>query len=160
MKLDIQPCLKSWLFLKPLCLSKQPAWSATVTEDEPVPVSAPKRRISAPIFRLTRSQTLRHQILMVCKYIQICRVASFVNPTLATRDKQSGGVHWSVVTLIRSSNKCRSSFPDDTSELEKQRGRAWYWESSTKRWYCSWEPQDDVHKPHSCEQVFRSPHRC
>lgn len=42
----------------------------------------------------------------------------------ATRDRKSASIHWSAVTLIRSSNKCRSSFLDDTSELEKQRGKA------------------------------------
>ena len=83
----------------------------------PTPVSIPKGRILALSFRMTRSQTLKHQLLKVCKYIQSCGTES-INP-----DSHQSQVVWRcppvAVTKTGAPDECISSLLGDTGELAK-----------------------------------------
>lgn len=74
----IQPCPSSWLSVKPLCLSKQLIIFIIAPNSLGCAKSChcPKRRRSVPRFRLTGSQTLRHQLFKVCEYVQFHRSTS------------------------------------------------------------------------------------
>lgn len=124
MKLDIQPCLKSCLYLKHLCLSKQPTTPliAPVSEDVPIPVSAPKGITLAHRFRLTGSQIFRHKLLIVCKYMQSCGATSFVSPS--GHHSQAIWRCLAVVIVTCLQTNTESLFRVIPSKLEQHSGKA------------------------------------